>query len=404
MLAFLTLLYLGLIYIRPAEIFVAWQQVPAVMISAVLVAIGLAMSLLMRPRGLIASAQDWFLVLFAMAIAMSCVANGWVGGVAVSMGEFLPALFLYVLIACSFQSYGSIRTATFVWLCLNVVLAISGIVQHQTGTGLGGVTMIEGRIRGSGIFNDPNDLGLSFVMVLPFAVADVIDRGRPFWRRLLGAAIAGTLLWAVYLTNSRGSAVGTMAVVGLLMVQRFGKVTGIVPAVVMLAALVALAPSRLAAGGDSEDESSESRIEAWYAGLTMFRSSPVFGVGWDSFTDHHQLVAHNSYVHSFGELGAVGIFAFLGFLYLSLNQVRKRDGTMDESLRRQLYASVIGTLICIFFLSRQYVAYLYVPFAFAAAYGRLMGVTTGMKDYALILASVPGIVVVVYIAIRLMGG
>ena len=36
----------------------------------------------------------------------------------------------------------------------------------------------------------------------------------------------------------------------------------------------------------------------------MLKFSPLWGVGYGSFADVHELVAHNSFVHCFAELGS----------------------------------------------------------------------------------------------------
>jgi O-antigen ligase len=107
----------------------------------------------------------------------------------------------------------------------------------------------------------------------------------------------------------------------------------------------------------------------------MFRSSPVLGVGFQNFTDRHDLTAHNSFVLCFAELGAVGYFFWLALLVvaiLQLEQVRQctDDGLGGDVLRRQarvLIASFAGMLAAAFFLSRSYnvALYLLVGLAFA---------------------------------------
>jgi hypothetical protein len=52
--------------------------------------------------------------------------------------------------------------------------------------------------------------------------------------------------------------------------------------------------------------------------MVMFRANPLFGVGMDLYKDNAGQVAHNSYMHAFGELGMFGGAAFLGASYLSL--------------------------------------------------------------------------------------
>ena len=63
------------------------------------------------------------------------------------------------------------------------------------------------------------------------------------------------------------------------------------------------------------DDSAYGRVEAWYEGIQMFKSSPVFGVGKGMFTDFNNLTAHNSYMLVLAELGFVGSIFFLGLFF-----------------------------------------------------------------------------------------
>jgi len=125
----------------------------------------------------------------------------------------------------------------------------------------------------------------------------------------------------------------------------------------------------------TSEESAAHRIDAWSEGLEMFRSNPILGVGYLNFTDHNDLTAHNSFVLSFAELGAVGYFFWLALLVvaiLQLNQVRQyteedADGNPLHRQSRVLLASFAGMLVAAFFLSRSYnpILYLLVGLAYA---------------------------------------
>ena len=63
---------------------------------------------------------------------------------------------------------------------------MNGIVQYHTGIGLGNVGMVLDRIYGTGIFNDPNDLGMTFVMTVPFVLLVIGLRSTGLILRILG--------------------------------------------------------------------------------------------------------------------------------------------------------------------------------------------------------------------------
>jgi hypothetical protein len=56
------------------------------------------------------------------------------------------------------------------------------------------------------------------------------------------------------------------------------------------------------------------RLEAWANGLEMFKSAPLFGIGFNAFTDLYEITAHNSFVLCLAELGLLGSTLWLALL------------------------------------------------------------------------------------------
>ena len=165
------------------------------------------------------------------------------------------------------------------------------------------------RLRALGLLNDPNDLAQTLVAALPLVFL-AWQRHRPFGNFLFVLLPASAMLWAVVLTRSRGGLVALAALVWFTFALRAGprwaralRWAGFVGLFLVLILFFRL-------GG--ADDSAMGRLEAWSEGLQMLKYSPVWGVGFGSFADVHQIVAHNSFVHCFGELGLVGYFAWLG--------------------------------------------------------------------------------------------
>ena len=94
-------------------------------------------------------------------------------------------------------------------------LAAVALIQFYSGRGF--VSPQGLRACGTGTFADPNDTALALVPALPLALIALLD-GRRALTRLAAAAAIGLLLWAIYLTNSRG---GMLALGGTL--PRAGK-------------------------------------------------------------------------------------------------------------------------------------------------------------------------------------
>jgi O-antigen ligase len=211
--------------------------------------------------------------------------------------------------------------------------------------------------------NDPNDLARLFVTCLPFGLY-FTRRGAPLWQRVAGIVSIPLLMYGIVLTNSRGAYVAVMVMVVIMAVRRYGAFKGIVLGAIPMLALIALAPSRMNEL-NADEESAAGRVEAWYAGILMFRANPIFGIGKGGFLDHHNLTAHNSLVQVFAELGIVGYyfwFALLATAAYALHELLRSSGRPeapeagidDLALSRALLGSYVGLLVTSFFLSRGY--------------------------------------------------
>jgi putative inorganic carbon (HCO3(-)) transporter len=408
-LLFWLMAYITAIYLRPAEIVASWSDVRVVAIVMTVTGIAALASLLFKPRAIFDHPLDQAVLGFAIAIVVSNVAWGWFWGGYNGLLVFLPTLLGYLFIRVGVNQPRHLKWTVALLVVLNVVQAINGVVEFRTGIGLGGITPVQGtRVRGTGIFNDPNDLGMTLVMALPFAVMLLTTKTRAVWRLAAAAAIVVMLL-AIEYTESRGAILGVVAVALVYAGGRIGRLPAIILAAIVFAGFTMVSPSR-AGDLDAGEESAQSRIQAWSAGIEMFKQKPIFGVGFGRFTEFHERVAHNSFVHSFAELGIAGEFCFVGFFYWFFRSLAslKKSGTQEQ--RRwatALQASGVGLMICICFLSRAYVITPYIVLAIGASY-----VTMSMPrderpgwrpiDVAAVAALTIGVVVVTYGAVRVL--
>ena len=229
------------------------------------------------------------------------------------------------------------------------------------------------------LFNDPNDLGLALVLPVPFLLDRLLNR-----KYLVAALCLPFLLYALYLTNSRGAPLALMASVFVYFVLRFRSKKGVVIGLALSAILILFGPSRMAqlSGGD---DSAYGRVEAWYEGFQMFKSSPVFGVGKGMFTDFNNLTAHNSYMLVLAELGFVGSIFFLGLFFYPLRWAKKNllkesdslEGKLDRCFLSATFGSLAGLMTAMFFLSR---AYILLPFMLIAFLTVLINCFPGTRD------------------------
>lgn len=382
---FFLIVFLVLVIIRPQE-YPGMVGVVVVPLLPVVLA-GATLFWLFSARKSLTPPQYPLLLAFMVALMLSRVMNGWLGGAIMVLSNFGLILVSFVLLANGIDTRRRIVTAMAVLSLCAFVLALHGIDQARTGIGWTGATLSQGtRIQYIGIFNDPNDLGLLFAMCLPMSVYLGARGGLGGLRRLFWWSIAATLLYGVYLTDSRGTLLAVVGVVGVHIWLRRGPVAaGFVAALALGAAL--LLPSRLQ-DMDVSETSAMGRVESWYHGLQMFLDNPLFGVGAGAYSDLYQLTAHNSFILVLAESGFIGFtiwIAFLGYCVLMPLAVVRRlvppgqpqdevvddvvevEWSSDRAVSATLLLSFCGFLAASFFLSRSYVVVLYLIAALITA-------------------------------------
>jgi len=218
-----------------------------------------------------------------------------------------------------------------------------------------------------------------FVASLPMTVYLASQSG--FFGKLYWYTGALLLLYGIRLTDSRGAMLAVLMIAGCYVWYRRGAITAGVLGVVGLACMKLLS-SRMQEL-DAGEESANGRVDAWYTGLDMFRSHPLFGVGAGNFTEYNELTAHNSFVLVLAEDGFVGYVLWLAFVCYSFWMmwliVRYRpDATTEPEAYAQwqeerplaltLLITLCGMFTTAFFLSRSYMIVLYLIIAMVVGY------------------------------------
>lgn len=415
MLHFWVLIYIAAIYIRPGEIVPSLANVPLLQYLTIVSGLAVGLSLILDPRKFWDQPHDKALLAYWGAITISNPAWGYLAGGPAAFSDFSPVVFCYFLMRLGVRTLPQVVRVTRLLVWLNLFLAANGLLQVFTGAGFGNVEAMDTRegirIQGTGIFNDPNDLGMTLVMILPFVISGSLGRGTKFFRRLFSLLALTTLVAACYYTNSRGTILGLGAVLAAFAYRRYGPVTASIFATVALTALLALGPSRMA-NVSADEDSAQGRIQAWAAGMQMFKESPLTGVGYRRFGDVHGLVAHNAFVHVLGELGFLGAMPFVAIFYWYFVGLRSRgDPAGDagvESLRVNLTHAGIGLLVCITFLSRQYIVVPFILVALGASYARLVprasqSENEGLWHFTMIGSLTVALIIVFYLIARIFG-
>lgn len=368
---FFILLYLILVLVRPQD-YPQWAD-PGIPLLPITLVLAFLFWLPSRNKQLSAP-QYLLLPLFLVALMLSHMVNGWFGGALQQLETFGPAVIAFIVLSHVAIQRNHVVTIMRVFVLCALVLVAHGVEQAELGIGWTGVGLSqETRIQYVGIFNDPNDLGLLFVMTLPFALFLSSRGGWLGLLRLFWWAAAAALVYGVYLTASRGGLLALVALVAVWVWRRRGAVTAGLLGLGMLALIVAL-PSRLGEI-DASESSAAGRVDAWYSGLEMLLANPLFGVGPGQFADNNgNLTAHNSFVLVMGEAGFIGYTLWLAFVVYGFRMMlavlrhtpEHADASasaawkVERSLAQTLLLAQVGFFAAAFFLSRSYVILLYL--------------------------------------------
>jgi len=401
---FLFILYLLTYFLRPDE------QFPQLAPYRIMLCLGVAAMLaalltLLTGKGRSVRGPQPYLMFGLLAVAvLSVLTHGWFGGGIFVLEDFGVTTAVFFMTLIYGTSFRRIRILATILVLVSVVIALQGIL--ATHFGYGGDTLLtnkflmlqvtnrhaEGttaddlqlgqqlwmgryiylaRIRGLGFLQDPNDLGQMLLVPLPFLGLA--------WRRnsrlrnfLLVYIPVGLLLYAIYLTRSRGAFVALLVLTLLAFKERLGRTRAIVLTLLLATVLVGL---NVSGSRGVDDESAQERITAWRNGLEKLATNPILGVGYKQFTDTGDvLTAHNSFVLCFSELGLVGYFIWLTLLAATILELwpltqLPEDDPLDLDFRRWAKAILLalcGYLVAGFFLSRTWEVPLYVILAMGA--------------------------------------
>jgi len=374
---FFLVLYTISVLIRPHEFSPETSKFIVIKIFAIFAFIFTLSSL--RPIKLLP--QHYMLLAFVPLVMVSAFLNGWgMGGVTEARKFFVASIIPFFLYSNLVNSISRQKLLMYISLFAALVMVYNGHIQQQSfdgnfGYGIGNSFSVgreEMRITYLGFFGDPNDLGMFLVMNFAFIGYFVSEKGG--LNKLIMPIIFGLLCYGILMTGSRGTLLGA---IGVIFLYFFLKKAGVklVIFMIILAPIVATLLAKF--GGMSSSESSANgRLEAWYSGILMLIDNPVFGVGKGNFMDHHELVAHNSYIHVAGEMGVPGYSLWGGVIVLTmlasyrLIKIYSSAEIEDEDIRKKylaevkinqaLFFAMLGFMITAFFLSRQFTLLLFI--------------------------------------------
>ena len=426
----LFIVYLLMVFVRPAEHFVELREVPFMEIASILALVGAALAILMGSRpplragqvSLLLSIVVWMLFTVVVTPASSSENFDKV------LGFVKSATTAFLLVILNVTTVRRVRAVAFVLTIPAVFLAVRTASDYQThleevSRHTRGDLETEGadttwdsnepsgeaapkfapddefRVMNKGLFGDPNDLALTLIAILPFTIA-LRRRASPVRNVLLVWLPVAVIIYGIYVTRSRGGVLALACVLGLLVRHRLGNSLSLATAGIAVVGL--MGAGFVGSRSMSMDQSAEGRVEMWSAGLQNLKGSPVWGIGFSNFDGVNVKAAHSAYVQCFAELGIVGYILWLALMMVTLDDLRQIHATAqpeDADLRlwgRAIQVSLIGFLIGAIFLSRAYDVQLFILLGLGTAIGdvaRRRGYLKGSRSLLVWIYSVGGVAI-----------
>jgi O-antigen ligase len=383
----------ALLFLRPAELVPELEELPFYLLAI------LACAVVSYPEigcqltaGSLATQPITGCVLgMGMAVVLSQMANGLLWDARVSGFMFAKLALYYLLLVGQVHSAARLRRFLLWLVGFVVILTVLAVLQYRGRIELPGLAPVREsgidketgevviyiRLCSTGIFNDPNDLSLILVFAILAGLYFLDQSGRSLMA-LPWAVVVGLFCYALVLTQSRGGLLALLVGVLVLFRERFGVRKALMLAVVAVPPLFVLAGGRQTSLTASEG-TGQDRIQLWSEGLAAFRQAPLFGIGQGRYEEEFGLVAHNSFVHCYTELGILGGTFFLGAFYLAYWLLHRagQPGTPLltpelEHLRCLLTAVVAGYAVGMLTLTRAYIVPTFLILGLATAFLNLI--------------------------------
>jgi hypothetical protein len=388
----------GTLFVRPSEIVPALSTIPVYELLIVLCVAVSGRQLLSQLRWQSLTTRPITLCALGMlvAIVLSNLMQFSLYEVKEGGSAFVKVLLYYLLLVGLVDTPHRLRRLLTWIVVFTLILVVLALLQyHQVinisaleamrerrldiGDDIDGEDALIARLVSTGIYHDPNDLCVIVAIAALICVSRLADRrgsaARFFW--VVPLAVFG---WAIKLTYSRGGLIALLSGFLVLVHARLGtRKTMLCVAILGPALLLLFGGRQTTIDLSNPEDTSQGRIQLWNDGLSFFRSAPLFGIGQGHFAEESGgLVAHNSFVHCYAEVGFLGGTLFFGAFYLALRTIHKlgdkRLEHVDEDIA-QLRVYMMAIVTCyttgLMSLSRPYTVPTYMLLALAAAFIRI---------------------------------
>lgn len=376
-------LFTFVLYFRPYELFPAltWMTTIAFWIAFCTVAIfvptqmGLEGGLTSKPREVILILLLVVTALFSIPFALDrTVAWG-------SFTEYLKVVVMFIVMVNVVRTEKRLRALLLLALAAGCFLSAAAINDYR----LGNLGLQGRRIAGviGGIFENPNDLALHLVTMIPISVG-LMFASRSLLKKVAYILCGLLMVFGVVVTFSRG---GFIALVGSIcfLIWKLtprGRPVVVVLGLLAILAMVSFAPSAFRSRiSTTQDESAMARFDDLKRSVFLMVRHPLLGIGMGNYSlySNRAKATHNSYTQVGAEMGIAAAAIYLLFVVAPLKPLRgiERENSGIKKKPRFYYlaiafqASLIAYMLASFFASVAYLWYVYYLVAYAVCLRRI---------------------------------
>jgi O-antigen ligase len=264
------------------------------------------------------------ILLLGGIIVLTIPTSYWVtGSFNLFLELFVPTALISMLMVNAITSTRRLEKLCTVIICAFGYMCVRAIIDYMRGVNLMEGTRLMAPV--GGFFQNPNDLALNLATFMPLALINVRRPGSLAWR-LFCAGVAVLMLVVIVLTQSRGGAIGTVAMLlTFLVVARLLTPPTIIALVMTLMVALPLAPdafwNRMASITDASRDPTGSRRERRLLleqAVGVFMDHPLTGVGLGQFQNFYEpgmqarwRETHNVLLQVGAEIGILGLAVFV---------------------------------------------------------------------------------------------
>lgn len=309
--------------------------------------------------------------------------------------SLIKAVLIFVVLVNAVRTRKRLLGLMWLSLLIGVYLSISALDLYMKGEF--SVESYRIAVDVGGMFGNPNEMAMHFVMMTPLLVALGLASKNHLIRGLY-YCMAVLFVAATMVTYSRGGFLGLLACSAVL-VWKFGRkkrlpstiLSIVVGLVVTLAApgnyglrvLSIFIPSLDPVG------SAGARREGLITSIIVTLRNPWgVGIGNSIIFGAHDHQTHNAFTQVSSELGLLGLVAYLVFMIAPFRKLGAIERTLYEAddynwyyyLAIGLQASIIGYMVSSFFASVAYNWFIYYLIAYAVAFRRIYSIEKGLME------------------------